>query len=175
MNSENIIIIAAKNKHRVIGKNGQIPWSLKSDLRFFKKTTWSHSILMGRKTFNSICNNPLPYRNNIIITRDRKQFNLDIYDNPIVKIHENLYDALDYYSRLGLVFICGGQSIYEECMQYASKMILTNVINNRVGDTYFPKINKKEWKLHKTLENNWQTEEEFLIEDKYTVTEWIRK
>lgn len=174
MNNENIVIIVAKNKNRVIGKNGQLPWTIKSDLRFYKDITTGHQILLGRKTFESI-GKALPGRTNIVLTKNILNLsNSHIFD-PGIEIRTSLESALKEFSSKGIVFVSGGQQIYEESIKYASKIISTNIQNNNKGDSYFPKIDRKEWKINKKIENFWQTPEEFITEPNYTITEWIRK
>ncbi|HHH50338.1 MAG TPA: type 3 dihydrofolate reductase [Saprospiraceae bacterium] len=134
------ILAAAKNN--VIGKDNKIPWHLSADLKYFKKTTLNHHIIMGRKTYSSI-GKPLPKRSNIIVTRNP----YFIVSNCIVvhSIDEALEIALDNGEEE--VFIIGGGEIYQQSMPYLDKIYLTEVDLELKGDTHFPKLDNKEWKL----------------------------
>ena len=134
--------IVATAKNNVIGKDNDIPWYLPADLKYFKKTTLNHHIIMGRKTYQSI-GKPLPKRTNIILTRDP----YFIISNCIVvhSIEDGLEIALDNGAEE--VFIIGGGSIYEQSMPYVDKVYLTEVDLDVKGTVYFPALDPKEWTL----------------------------
>lgn len=145
-----IIIIAAMTYDRVIGKNGKIPWHIKEELQFFKKTTYGFPIIMGRKTYESL-GKPLPGRLNIIVTRNNNFF----VEDEQVKIFNNIENALEFCKEViksEKVFIIGGAEIYSQCMKYANMMILSFVKISSDGDTFFPEYNKEEWELEKKEE-----------------------
>jgi|688.fasta_scaffold415025_2 dihydrofolate reductase len=126
-----INIIAAVSKNNVIGINNSIPWKIKEDMQMFKKLTTNNTIIMGRKTFESI-GKPLPNRNNIVITSKK-------IDN--ITTFNSLKEAIENTS--GEIFLIGGSKIYEEGMNYADKLYITLVNKSINGDTYFPFIDPR--------------------------------
>ncbi len=134
--------IVAMNAERIIGLNNQIPWYLPADLKFFKKTTQGHHLLMGRKCFESI-GNPLPGRTNIIVTRDP----YFIVSNCLIahSIEEGILLAKKNGEQE--LFIIGGGEIYNQSIPYWNKLYLTMVDYSGPGDTYFPEIQFSEWNL----------------------------
>ncbi len=148
---ENISIIAAMVPGtNIIGKNNTIPWKLSSDMKYFRQKTADSTVIMGRKTYESI-GRPLPKRQNIILSSD---YNLNI-NGCIIK--QSLKDAIDG-SIYDNIFIIGGASLYNEGMSYANTIYLTLVFGSFDGDVSFPRIDK-EWKMksfvyHLEDENN---------------------
>lgn len=136
-----ISAIVATAKDNVIGKDNNIPWYLPADLKYFKKTTMGHPIIMGRKSFISI-GRPLPKRTNIIITRDPF-----FMASGCIVVH-SLAEAIDVAKANGEeeIFIIGGGQIYEQAMPFLHKIYLTEVEVEVEGEIYFPKINEDEWK-----------------------------
>lgn len=129
-------IIVAMSENRVIGKDGRMPWHLSEDLKRFKQITMGHTIVMGRKTYESI-GKPLPGRTNIVVTRQK-----DFHADGVTVIHDLAEIAHD--ARLtphGEVFIIGGADIYQLALPHADKIYLTLIHKKIDGDTYFPKIN----------------------------------
>ena len=150
-----ISIIVAISKNNVIGVDNQLPWHLPADLQDFKKRTTHHTIIMGRKTFDSI-GKALPNRTNIVITRDTKFNHADI----IAK--HNIEDALTHCTEMNFdeIFIIGGETIYKQTIAFADKLYLTKVdVTIENGTAFFPEINTDEWDLidrdaHKKDEKN---------------------
>ncbi|MCG8309560.1 MAG: dihydrofolate reductase [Cytophagales bacterium] len=148
------IIMAAKASNNVIGKNNDLVWHLPADLRYFKETTKGHTLIMGRKTFESL-GNPLPHRESWVITRNEN------YTSEGIRTFHSLESAIDAGEKLGLdtVFILGGGEVYRQAINIADKMIITEVHSEFEGDTYFPEIDPKTWKEidrieHKADEKN---------------------
>lgn len=137
-----ISAIVAMAKNNVIGKNNDIPWYLPADLKYFKKTTLGHHILMGRKSYQSI-GRPLPKRTNIIVTRDP----YFISSNCLVArtIEEGLEMAFNNDEKE--CFIIGGGTIYSQTSALWDKLYLTQVDLEIEGDVYFPKIDFSKWTL----------------------------
>lgn len=137
-----ISIIVAATPNGVIGKNNQLLWKLSADLKNFKQLTSGHSVVMGRKTFDSI-GRPLPNRNNIVITHQT-----DIsFPEGVLKVH-SLDDALALAKNLpgnDEIFIIGGGQIYAEAIGVANKIYFTLVKANPDGDAFFPAINLNKW------------------------------
>lgn len=147
-----IILIAAMTKDRVIGRNGDLPWHMPEDLKFFKRTTTGHAVVMGRKTYESI-NRPLPNRRNIVITRQSQELNSMAGSwsedgKTSLDIANSLEAALALCEQRGeaSVFIVGGGQIYAEALPVADEMLLTHVPGEGItGDTYFPAWSPSEW------------------------------
>jgi dihydrofolate reductase len=137
-----ISMIAAVADHRVIGKDNDLIWHLPADLQFFKSTTKGHHIIMGRKTFESL-NKPLPYRTNIIVTR---QANYQVEGAIVVG---SLDQAIQSVQNDEEPFIVGGAEIYRQGMEIADRIYITRVHGEFDGDTHFPEIPESEWTVVK--------------------------
>lgn len=137
-----ISCIVAVAKNLVIGKDNDIPWYLPADLKYFKKTTTGHPIIMGRNCYISI-GKPLPNRTNIILTRDP----FFISSNCLVA--RNIIEALEMAHQTGAqeCFIIGGGQIYNQTKELWDKLYLTEVDLEVEGDVFFPEINLEEWLL----------------------------
>lgn len=142
-------IIAAMGKNNEIGKDNKLLWHLPADMKHFKEITSGHSVIMGRKTFESI-GHPLPNRRNIVITRNKD------YINSQVEIVNSLEEALRLVSlEHGRnfeenqdeveVFIIGGGEIYKQALDKANKIYLTQIDQSFDADTFFPNINTDTW------------------------------
>ena len=140
-----ISTIVAVAKNNVIGKDNDIPWYLPADLKYFKKVTSGHHIIMGRKCFESI-GRPLPKRTNIIITRNP----FFVATNCIVT--NSIEDALRIARDNGETeaFIIGGGQIYEMTQDYWDRVYLTEVDLEVDGDVYFPALDESTWDLVRT-------------------------
>jgi len=125
-----VIIIAAISENNVIGNEGGLPWKLKDDLRLFSNITKGHSVIMGRKNYESI-GKPLPNRHNIVITRNPK------YKADGCDIVESLDRAL--FMANSAPFIIGGAEIYKMAMPLATHFFRTTVHAEVQGDVFFPK------------------------------------
>ena len=137
-----INIIVATSENNVIGSGNDIPWYIPEDLEHFKKLTTGNTVIMGRKTYESLPKEyrPLPNRINIVITRDKS------YQAKGCLVVNSLEDALRKADNDKEIFIIGGGQIYREGLKFAERIYLTKIHKNIEGDTYFPKLNKF-WKL----------------------------
>jgi dihydrofolate reductase len=138
-----ISAIVATDKNRVIGKGNDIPWYLPADLKYFKRRTLNHHIIMGRKSFQSI-GRPLPKRTNIIITRNP----FFIASNCLIvnTLEEALQIARDNGEEEA--FIIGGGEIYRLSMPMLDRIYLTEVDTEvESGEVFFPKLLPEEWKV----------------------------
>jgi len=138
-----INIIVATSTNFVIGKNNELPWNLPKDMKYFKDITNGHSILMGRKCWESIPEKlrPLPNRKNYVLTR-----NSDYIANGAT-ITNNLYDILEKYkSNDEKLFIIGGSELYKEAFKHSDKLYLTQIHANIDGDVYLDGLVFKDWK-----------------------------
>ncbi|VAW35976.1 Dihydrofolate reductase [hydrothermal vent metagenome] len=138
--AENIQLtfILAMDENNLIGNNNKLPWSLPADLRYFKQQTLHKTILMGRKTCESL---PfvLPKRRNIVLTK-----NINFFRQDFEMVHK-----LDYIKDLeGEVMVIGGAMIYKLLMPWASKLLITIIHHEFQGDTYF-EWNPDSWQVHK--------------------------
>ncbi|MBK6821980.1 MAG: dihydrofolate reductase [Saprospiraceae bacterium] len=137
-----ISAIVAMNPDGLIGDQNKIPWHLPADLKYFKKITLGHHILMGRKCFDSI-GKSLPGRKNIVVTKNPTFIVTDcIITNSI---EEGILIAQQ--NKEEEMFILGGGEIYRQSMHLVNKLYLTMVQFNGSGDVFFPQIDYDEWSL----------------------------
>ena len=133
-------MIAAVDKNLAIGKDGQIPWRISEDLRFFKEKTEGTAIIMGRATFDSI-GRPLPNRKNIVMTRTPKDREGVI---EVKSADEALTEARKFSERINVI---GGEYIYQEFLNSATKLLITEIdIEVVAPDAFFPKWDLSQWK-----------------------------
>ena len=130
-------LIVATERRRGIGIRNTLPWRLPEDLAFFKRTTTGHTIIMGRKTFDSI-GRPLPNRRNIVVTRNPD------WSHPGVETAGSLQDAVSMAGD-GEAFVIGGAQIYIESLPLASKLIVTEIDADIECDAFFPAIDPAVW------------------------------
>lgn len=123
-----LIIIAALNRKRVIGRSGRIPWHISEDLKRLKKLTVGHTLLMGRRTYESL-QTPLPNRRHVVLTSRTI---------PGVETYATIPEALKALRDQEKVFIFGGGEIFAEMLEQADEWLLTLVENDEDGDAFFP-------------------------------------
>jgi len=135
-------IIAAIAKNGVIGRGGTLPWHLADDLRRFKRLTMGHTLVMGRKTWESI-SRPLPGRRMVVITRQTD------YRADGVQVAGSLDDALAVAAAAGdeEAFVIGGAEIYRLAMPRTDRLYLTRVLADVDGDACFPEFDPQDWTL----------------------------
>ena len=138
---KSITIIVAAAENNAIGKDNDLIWSLPNDLKRFKKLTSGHSIIMGRKTFDSFPG-LLPNRKHIVISRNK---NISFSDE--VTVVNNFEDAIKETGNDQNPFIIGGGQIYKLAMDIVDKIELTRVHEEFKADTFFPKIDDNECEL----------------------------
>jgi len=164
MNNLSIIVALADN--HAIGKDGQLLWHLPADMKHFKELTTGHTIIMGRRTYESLPKGALPNRKNIVLTTRADA------DYPNCLVYSSLDQALHTFNDDELVFIIGGAHVYAETIDIVDKMFITRVHHDfEDADTFFPFINLDDWK---------ETErEEFPADEKnkyaYTFITYVRK
>ena len=137
-------IIVAKAKNNAIGKNNQLLWHLSDDLKRFKKFTTGHTIIMGRKTFESL-GRVLPNRKHIVFTQN-PDFKVD--DENVEVVHSML-QIQEYIENDEEAFVIGGAVIYNLLMPYVKKMYVTEIDKEFDGDVFFPRIDEEEKKDQK--------------------------
>lgn len=135
-----ITLIAAMDSNRLIGSAGTLPWQLPNDLKHFRDLTLNKTILMGRKTFESI-GQALPKRRNIIISRN-PNFKADSCE-----VYSDINKAMLALTKEKEIIVIGGANIYTQLLPKAACMHLTLIEAALTGDTYFPKWNKDQWQL----------------------------
>ena len=138
-------LIVAVNNHWTIGLDNKMPWHCKEDLAYFKEVTMGKTVIMGRKTFESILsygNKPLPGRKHIVLTKDR----------TYQYIHEDVLIVDDLDAVLEAVkeekedcFLLGGASLYKQCLHEVDEILLTKIDNDVIGDAFFPELSFDEW------------------------------
>ena len=143
MSNINYAMIAAVSTNNVIGKNGQLPWHLKTDLQRFKKLTENHIIIMGRRCFESI-GKPLPNRTNIVVSS-----NTDL-EIPGCIVKPSLQYAADYANSRydSTPFIIGGGTLYRQAINLVNVLYLTRVHTViEDGDVFFPELDMSKWDI----------------------------
>jgi dihydrofolate reductase len=133
-----VSLIAAMAENRVIGINNRLPWHLPDDLKRFRRLTTGHSVIMGRKNYESI-GKPLPQRRNIVVSRRPD------YQAPGCVVVQSLEEALTAAKDESEVFIIGGAEIYRQMMPTADRLYLTLVHADVDGDTFFPEFDVDLW------------------------------
>ncbi len=134
-------IIAAVAENGAIGLNNQLLVHVSSDLKRFKQLTTGHTIIMGRKTFESLPSGPLPNRRHIILTHD-KNF---LADNCIV-VH-SVEEVISTSDPLLENFVIGGAQVYKLLLSYSSRLYLTRIYADFKADSFFPTLLDKEWQI----------------------------
>lgn len=135
-------IIVAVAKNNVIGKDNQLIWHLPEDLKRFKEITSGHTIIMGRKTFESL-GRVLPNRKHIILCNDA---DLNINDENVT-IVDDINRLGEYINKEEENFIIGGATIYKLMLSKVDKLYITKINQEFDGDVYFPEISEKNWKI----------------------------
>ena len=123
--------VVAMTQDRVIGRNGTLPWHISDELKFFKKTTSGHPVVMGRKTFESI-GKPLPKRENLVLTND------PAWHADGVEVIHRPADIRDLPLISSQVFVIGGAQVYEFFLPQMTDIIVSHIKEPYEGDTYFP-------------------------------------
>ena len=141
-----ISLIVAHSSNRVIGIDGQLPWHIPDDLKYFKAITMGKPIIMGRKTFDSI-GKPLPGRLNIIIT---KNTDLTIEECVVVNnLEAAITEAKNYFKTQDTdqeeIFIIGGAQIFKQSMEFVNKIYITEVHADYAGDVFFDELSDNDW------------------------------
>ncbi|MFN7054448.1 dihydrofolate reductase [Hyphomonas sp.] len=140
-----LCLIVAQARNRVIGAEGKLPWRLKDDMAFFKRTTTGAPVIMGRKTWESLPVRPLPSRDNIVLTRDWD------YDAPGARVYASFAAAVNAARAMAAregrdeAFVIGGAEIYASALPVADRIYLTEVDATVAGDARFPDIDRRHW------------------------------
>lgn len=147
-----LIIIAAVADNNVIGVGNSLPWNIAGDLKHFKKLTSGHTVVMGRKTYESIINRlkkPLPNRQNVVITSKK--------DYQVPEGVEIFSDIDNFLSKFDLkkenIYIIGGATIYKQMLPLVDTLEITHVHDKPIGDVYFPEVDWSKWEEVKREEH----------------------
>jgi len=134
-------IVVAKAKNNIIGKENQLLWHLPEDLKHFKELTIGHTIIMGRKTFESL-GRVLPNRKHIVFSQNP---DFKVEDENVQVVHSML-EIQEYIENEDENFVIGGAMIYNLLMPYVTKMYVTEIHEEFEGDAFFPRVNTDIWK-----------------------------
>ncbi|HEX6734171.1 MAG TPA: dihydrofolate reductase [Azonexus sp.] len=140
-NRPEIVLIAAVARNRVIGRDNRLLWNIPEDMAHFKALTAGHTVIMGRKTWESLPPRfrPLPGRRNIVVSRQAG------YDAPGGEVAGSLEGALALAAGTETAFVIGGEQIYAQALPLARRLEITEVDLSPEGDAWFPEIPAAEW------------------------------
>jgi dihydrofolate reductase len=137
MGAGNLSIIVAVAENNAIGRDNRLLWHISEDLKYFRQITSGHTVIMGRKTFESI-GKPLPNRRNIVVSRT-------LAPQSGITVAPSVTDALQLAATDTEAFVIGGGTIYRDTFPLAQKLYITRVHEPYRGDTFFPAIDAAEW------------------------------
>ncbi len=160
-----VAIIAVLDELNGIGKNNRLLCHLPADLKRFKQLTTGHSVLMGRETFESLPNGPLPNRQNIILTRNTN------FKADSCSIVHSVKEVFEICSAKEKVFIIGGGQIYNLFIQHADIMYITKIHHIFEADTFFPSINPNDWQIGSKIDRLADEKNKF----DYSFIDYVRK
>jgi len=138
--TKRVVMVAAVADNGVIGLDGDIPWSIPEDLKHFRAVTRGNTVVMGRRTFDSI-GHPLPYRTNVVVTRDPSWSREHVFRAG--SLEEAVEIARDFE---GDVMVMGGAQVYAEALPLATHQVITEVSLEPEGDTFYPEWDRSEWR-----------------------------
>jgi dihydrofolate reductase len=159
-----LILIAAVARNGVIGRNNRLPWRLKADLAHFKSVTYGHSIVMGRKTWESL-GRPLPGRRNLVVSRTPG------YQASGAEVFASPQDAIRAAAPAEKVFVIGGAQLYDQLLGDADRLLLTEVWADVDGDTRLPTIDHRLFEEVRREPHGADTDNEF----DYDFVEYVRR
>jgi dihydrofolate reductase len=140
MTGKSVVMVAAVADNGVIGLGGDIPWHISADLKHFRATTTGNTVLMGRRTFESI-GHPLPYRTNVVVSRNTDWSAEGVFVAHDVRSAIELADDFE-----GDVMVIGGGHVYADAMPLATHQVLTEVHLAPDGDTHYPEWDRADWR-----------------------------
>ena len=135
-------IIAAIGRRGELGRDGDLVWHISEDLKHFKRLTLGHTVIMGRRTWESLPKGALPERRNIVVTTNPE------YSAPGAEIASSLADAVRMAADDDEIFIIGGGSVYEQAVNAADRLYLTQIeAEAEDADTFFPAVDPSQWEI----------------------------
>ena len=152
--------IVAHDPNLVIGKDGDLPWHYSEDLKYFKRVTMGHPLIMGRVVFEELGERPLPGRENIILSRSRD------YDH--VPTFSSFDDALEFVKDEEIVFLIGGGEVYRQFLDRCDKLFVTEIHDSYEGDTYFPEYRDEIGSTWKEIKRDDHQELSFVVYEHLT-------
>jgi dihydrofolate reductase len=135
----NISIIAVIGENNELGKDNKLHWYISDDLKRFKKITSGHTVVMGRKTFESINNKPLPNRRNIVLTKNSN------FKHDQIEVVNSLDEVFKKLNPVEEIFVVGGASVYGLFLPFTKKLYLTVVHKSFDADVFFPEFSQNDW------------------------------
>jgi dihydrofolate reductase len=163
------IVAAAKNG--VIGNNGELPWRIPEDMKWFRERTRGRALIMGRKTFEAV-EHPLPNRLNVVVTRQKNYVAKNPGDAKTpVHVVATLEQAIDYCKAKAAqyqneIFIIGGGEIYKQSLKFVDTIYLTRIHRDYDGDAYYPDPDPNEFHLVEKLDRS--------APEAFTFETWVR-
>ena len=159
-----IAVIVAMARNGAIGKDNDLLWHISADLKRFKALTGGHTVLMGRRTYDSLPKKPLPNRKHLILTSDAGY--------PVPEGGQRLADVAACQAYFAAhpdedIFIIGGGQVYKQLLPYADRLYLTEVQADFEADTFFPALKAEEWRVQECGE--WQTDPRTALRFRYMV------
>lgn len=136
-----ISIIVAVSEDRGIGKDNKLLWNISEDMKRFRKLTLGNTVIMGKKTWESLPRRPLQGRINVVLTDDPKE----VIEGSVTAY--SIEDALSKCEKGEEIFVIGGGSVYRQFMPVADRLYITHVHKNVPADVYFPEIDPNIWKI----------------------------
>lgn len=139
-----LTIVVARAANGCIGKDGKLPWNIPEDLRHFREYTRGKTVLMGRKTWESLppTRRPLPDRKNVVVSRDPS------FQAPGAVVFHDLQEAIQTLKDSAEeVCVIGGAELFRQCFPLVDKMELTEIHATYEGDTFFPEFSRDEWRV----------------------------
>lgn len=161
-----ISIIVAVSDDLGIGKDNKLLWHISDDLKRFKRLTTGNTIIMGKKTWESLPKRPLPGRKNIVLTDDPK----DCFDCSVTAF--SIDDAISKCLPGEDIFVIGGGSVYRQFMEIADRLYITHIHRKSPADVFFPKIDPEIWKV--VEETEFKTDGPEIIPYTYTIYDRIK-
>ena len=160
-----VSIIAAVARNLAIGYQNKLLYWLPNDLKRFKALTTGHTIIMGRRTFESLPKGALPNRRNVVLTRSQVTF-------PGTETFPSLQAALASCTSEEDVYIIGGASVYNEALPLASRLCLTEIEDTPAqADAFFPQFSEEEWRVAEKEEHDTDEKHQY----RYSFTDYVRK
>jgi dihydrofolate reductase len=158
-----ISIIVAVSEDWGIGINNELLWHISEDLKRFKRLTSGNTVIMGKRTWESLPRKPLPGRKNIVLTDDKTE----TIENAVTAY--SIEDSLNKCEKNEEIIVMGGGSIYRQFLPIADKLYITHVHKKAPADIYFPEIDLKIWKI--TEKEVFKTDDKESIPYTYTIYE----
>ena len=166
-----VTLIAAVAENGTIGRDNNLPWTIKEDMRFFVRTTKGHTVVSGRKNFEAM-GRPLPKRRNIVITRQVGWSLSHLDSGANYETAPSIVDAFIAAEAAGEseAFVIGGAQIYAAAFPYAHRFYRTRVLSQVKGDVFFPEIDLSNWAMSELASHEPDAENEY----GFVIEQWDR-